>query len=262
MSGSSKPKKLAPKILLITLTVLLLTGGAVALLIFGSDTSAKVVVSLPTATVVTTLEATATPTPEPTATPTPEPTIMATPTPTPEPSPTPEPTPSATPVPTPLPVPQPGDDVVVLGLTSEPPTAARWIDVNLSDNTTRLMEGRILVMALPSAWGTGIPGTDTDFYATVPGIYTIYTRSDYLWYDWNYSLTWIHSFVGFDPTRANGFHSFLYDESGNLLNNQLGPVSHGCVRVEDWKAVYDFSAIGMTVVVHSFPAGSKKGVRY
>jgi len=257
MSSSNNARKLAPKILIGILLLLLLTGGIVTLLVFGSDTPTKVVANLPTATVAPTLAPTVTPTPEPTATPQPEPTVTPTPMSTAEPSPTPEPTPEATPEPTleptPLPMPQPGDDVVALGLVSAPPTPARWIDVNLSDNTTRLMEGRILVKALPSAWGNGIPGTATDFYATVPGTYSVYTRYDYRWFDATYSQTWIYSFVGFDPERANGFHSFLYDISGNLLNNQLGPVSHGCVRVEDWKAVYDFSAIGMTVLVHDYP---------
>jgi hypothetical protein len=139
---------------------------------------------------------------------------------------------------------------VALGLVSEPPTTGKWIDVNLTDGNTRLMTGRTLVKALPSAFGYGLINTETDYYATAPGTYYVYTRYSYRWYDAPYSQLWIDSFVGFDGYRANGFHSFLMNEKGEVVDSRLGPVSHGCVRVEDWKAVFDFSAIGMPVVVH------------
>jgi hypothetical protein len=147
-------------------------------------------------------------------------------------------------------LPQPGDDIVASGLVPEPPVDGRWISVNLTDGVTRLMDGRKLVQAFPSAWGYGVVGSESDFYATAPGTYYVYSRTDYMWYDWQWSKLWIYGFVGFDPSRANGFHSFLYDKDGKLVDGQLGPVSHGCVRVEDWRAIYEFSRIGMPVVVH------------
>ncbi|MEI7554678.1 L,D-transpeptidase family protein [Candidatus Chlorohelix sp.] len=162
----------------------------------------------------------------------------------------------ATPLPLTAPEPIIVEDIITQGLVNTPPVEGKWIDVNLTDGTTRLMHGRELVKALPSAWGEGEPGAATDFYATVPGVYTIYSRSDAFWYDYNYSMLWIYGFIGFDPERANGFHSFLYDNNGNLVDSRLGPVSHGCVRVEDWSAVYNFSEYGMTVIVHGKTSSS------
>ncbi|NWJ46829.1 MAG: L,D-transpeptidase [Chloroflexi bacterium] len=199
----------------------------------------------PTLVVSTTTDSPETQPPTPEATPT---TIALA---TPETTPTPElnsaPTPLTTTEPTPV------EDIVTQGLVATPPVEGKWIDLNLTDGTTRLLNGRELVKALPSAWGEGEPGTATDFYATVPGTYTIYSRSDTFWYDYNYSMLWIYGFIGFDPERANGFHSFLYNNNGNVVDSRLGPVSHGCVRVEDWRAVYDFSEYGMTVIVHGKP---------
>jgi hypothetical protein len=156
------------------------------------------------------------------------------------------PTATATPLPS-------KDDVVFWKLVSEPPTPGKWIDLNLNDGFLRLMEGRKMIKALPAAWGYGVTGTESDYFSTAPGTYFIYSRYDYRWYDAVYSQRWIYSFIGFDPERANGFHSFLYDAKGNVTDNRLGAVSHGCIRVEDWRAVYDFSAIGMIVVVHNTP---------
>jgi L,D-transpeptidase catalytic domain len=186
----------------------------------------------------------------PTATPVP-PTTVPTATPVP-PTITPMPTPTATVPPLPTATPLPAkDDLVAWKFISEPPTQGRWIDVNLNDGFVRLMEGRKLVKALPAAWGYGVTGTESDYFSTAPGRYFIYSRYDYRWYDGTYSRTYINSFVGFDPERANGFHSFLYDARGNVVDNRLGAISHGCIRVEDWKTVYDFTAIGMPVMVHS-----------
>jgi L,D-transpeptidase catalytic domain len=208
----------------------------------------------PTAT-STPILPTATPTtPDPTVTP-----VPATPTPLALPTFTPLP-PTATAIPTPTIPPQPTatpapakDDVVAWKLVSEPPTPGKWIDVNLSDGFVRLMEGRKLFKALPGAWGYGVTGTESDYFSTAPGMYFVYSRYNYRWYDAQYSQTYIYSFVGFDPERSNGFHSFLYDAKGNVTDNRLGAISHGCIRVEDWKAVHDFSAIGMIVMIHASP---------
>ncbi len=157
------------------------------------------------------------------------------------------------PIPTPgFPTPTPNLDPVVAGLIAEPPVKGtqRWIDVNLSDGTTRLIEGRRVVQELPSAIGYGIPGSPSDFFSTAPGLYWVYSKIDELHHDTEYSGLYFQGWVGFDPSRANGFHSFLLDETGKVVDSRLGTISHGCVRTGDWKAVYDFAEIGMPVVVH------------
>jgi hypothetical protein len=59
------------------------------------------------------------------------------------------------------------------------------------------------------------------------------------------------SWVGFDPSRVNGFHSFSMDENGNVIKGGDGPTG-GCVALEPSAAaaLYDFADYGMRVEVH------------
>lgn len=175
--------------------------------------------------------------------------------------------PTATLVPSPTPVPftatplpptatatpaAPPPDLVAVGIIAEPPVRnnERWIDFNLRDGITRLMEGRKIVRELPSAYGYGMPGSPSDFYSTAPGQYRVYQKREPLYYDAVYSGYYFVGWVGFDPVRANGFHSYLLDAEAKVVDSQLGPVSHGCIRTDEWKVVFDFAYVGMPVIVH------------
>lgn len=212
-----------------------------------SDKSSIIAMASPAASPV---EPTASPTvalPTATATPTP---IPATPTVTPVPPTETPPPPTASPTPAP---PTPTPDPIATRLVIPPPGLlenARWIDFNRRDGVTRLMEGFKIVRELPSAYGYGTPGSPDDFYSTAPGIYQVYSKQESMHHDFEYSNLWFVGWVGFDPSRANGFHSYLLDETGSVVDQRHGPVSHGCVRTGDWKAVYDFADFGMSVVVH------------
>ncbi|MEI6043840.1 MAG: L,D-transpeptidase family protein [Chloroflexota bacterium] len=159
------------------------------------------------------------------------------------------PEPEATPVSTLSPEPE-----VEPALVAEPPdlgrTAGRWIDLNLSDGYTRLVQDRTIVKSIASAWGYGLPGTADDYYSTPPGLYFIYEKRDTLHYDTTYSGGYFRGWVGFDPERANGFHSLILDSREKIIDDRLGPISHGCVRLEDWRSLYDFAQLGMPVVIH------------
>ena len=63
--------------------------------------------------------------------------------------------------------------------------------------------------------------------------------------------TYISHWVGFDPDKANGFHSFLKDKDGNVVDASTGRVSNGCIRTGEPDTVFAFAEIGMTVYVHS-----------
>ena len=62
--------------------------------------------------------------------------------------------------------------------------------------------------------------------------------------------TYISNWVGFDPDKANGFHSFLKDKSGAVVDASTGRVSNGCIRTGAEADVYAFAEIGMPVWVH------------
>jgi hypothetical protein len=163
---------------------------------------------------------------------------------------TPEPDTSPNPVPSPL-----ESELVVLS-PDLGRTGGHWIDLNLSDGNTRLMEDRTIIKTIPSAWGYGIPGTADDYYSTPPDLYFVYEKHDELHYDPTYSGGYFRGWVGFDPERANGFHSFILDSQEKVIDDRLGSISHGCVRLEDWRSLYDFAQVGMPVVVH----GESRGI--
>lgn len=238
------------------LVIVSLVGLALALVGCGAPGPVEVAArptSSPTVapTAPSTLPPTVTSPPTATATTTPV-SPTATPSPTPVPTATPTAVPTATPAPTVTPTATPEPDPVVAGRVAPPPVGGneRWIDFNLSDGFTRLMEGRRVVLELPSAYGYGFPGQTDDFYSTAPGVYSVYAKSEPLVYDGAYSGQYFMGWVGFDPSRANGFHSFLMDDKGQVVDSRLGPISHGCVRTTDWRAVYDFAQFGMPVIVH------------
>lgn len=137
--------------------------------------------------------------------------------------------------------PPPADD--------QPPTEGRWIDVNVSGYTVTLMDGTSPVQVIgPVAVGAQI---DTGAYeSTATGLFHVYSKNAALTYDAPYD-TYISDWVGFDPALANGFHSFLKDKDGNVVDSSTGNVSNGCIRTPDPDAIYAFAQIGMPVYVHT-----------
>jgi len=133
--------------------------------------------------------------------------------------------------------------------TSFPPAEGRWIDVDVTAFVVRLMDGESVVQEIaPVAVGEQV---DTGAYlSTQTGLFHIYNKVEGLAYDAPYD-TYISHWVGFDPAKDNGFHSFLKDADGNVVDASTGRVSNGCIRTGGAEAIFAFSAIGMPVYVHA-----------
>ena len=82
------------------------------------------------------------------------------------------------------------------------------------------------------------------------GTYYVYAMYRPLGYT-SWADSYITNWVGFDPSRFNGFHSYSKDANGNVLPNGAGKTG-GCVALAagDIDAVYDWAYIGMRVVVY------------
>jgi hypothetical protein len=142
------------------------------------------------------------------------------------------------PGPTPLPV-----------LTVEPPTQGRWIEVDVAAFRVRLMEGaRVLETIEPVA--VGVQVDSGDYESTQTGLFHVYNKIAGRQYDAPYK-TWISDWVGFDPAKDNGFHSFLEDQAGKVVDARTGRVSNGCIRTGASDKIFAFAEIGMPVLVHS-----------
>lgn len=130
-----------------------------------------------------------------------------------------------------------------------PPASGRWIDVNVSTLRVRLMDGAQVVQEIgPVAVGREV---DTGNYeSTQTGCFGVYTKNAATTYDAPYK-TYISHWVGFDPEKDNGFHSFLLDAKGNVVDASTGRVSNGCIRTGQAEAIYRFAEAGMTVWVHA-----------
>jgi hypothetical protein len=128
------------------------------------------------------------------------------------------------------------------------PTKGRWIDVDVTRFAVRLMDGTAVVKEIaPVAVGKEI---DTGAYeSTQTGLFHVYNKTEDLAWDAPYQ-TYISHWVGFDPEKANGFHSFLKDKDGHVVDASTGNVSNGCIRTGDEAAIFAFAEIGMPVYVH------------
>lgn len=133
--------------------------------------------------------------------------------------------------------------------STQAPTAGRWIDVDVTKLEVQLMEGNRVIRTIgPVAVGVEV---DTGNYeSTQTGLFEVYVKTPDLTYDAPYD-TYISHWVGFDPEKANGFHSLLKDANGNVVDSSTGRVSNGCIRVAEVEAVFDFAEIGMPVLVHT-----------
>ena len=128
------------------------------------------------------------------------------------------------------------------------PPPERWIDVNRTNQTVTLYEGWAPVA---SYWGAmGFDPSADGFFATAVGTYHVYSKTEGLsWTPW--ANAFITDWVGFDPARVNGFHSYTLDWLGNMLPWGAGPTG-GCVALDSWAAdhVFAFAEYGMRVEVH------------
>jgi hypothetical protein len=124
----------------------------------------------------------------------------------------------------------------------------RWIDVDRSTVAVTLYDGGAVVATYWAALGWDT--SDYGYYATAIGTYSIYSMDASLVWSEPGQVYFTH-WIGFDPERANGFHSWSMDEEGNVIPGGDGPTG-GCVALEPSAAaeVYAFAEIGMRVEVH------------
>ena len=124
----------------------------------------------------------------------------------------------------------------------------RWIDVDVTNFVVRLMDGETVLREIsPVAVGEQI---DTGEYAsTQTGTFHVHEKVAELAFDEPYNA-YISHWVGFDADKANGFHSFLKDEDGDVVDASTGRVSNGCIRTGAPEEIFAFAEIGMPVYVH------------
>lgn len=124
-----------------------------------------------------------------------------------------------------------------------------WIDVDVTNFVVRLMDGESVVREIgPVAVGAEI---DTGAYAsTQTGLFYVFSKVEDLAYDPPYQ-TYISHWVGFDADKANGFHSFLKDKDGQVVDASTGRVSNGCIRTGAPEDIFAFAQIGTPVWVHA-----------
>jgi hypothetical protein len=128
------------------------------------------------------------------------------------------------------------------------PTSGKWIDVDVTRLQVQLMDGdKVLTTIGPIAVGEAI--NTGEYESTQTGLFHVYEKRQELAYDPPYD-TYISDWVGFDPALANGFHSFLKDKNGNVVNPSTGRISNGCIRTADSTVIFAYAQIGMPVLVH------------
>lgn len=124
----------------------------------------------------------------------------------------------------------------------------RWADVNRSTGLVTLYEGGTAVDAFDASLGWD--SSSYGFYSTAIGTYYVYNKhAGISWTEWGQA--YIKYWIGFDPQRYNGFHSYSLDASGTVLSNGDGATG-GCVALPLWAAeiVYDWLSVGSRVEVH------------
>jgi hypothetical protein len=126
--------------------------------------------------------------------------------------------------------------------------AERWVDVDRSTQSVTLYEGDVAVAGYWAAMGSD--PSDDGFFATAVGTYYVYEKYWGLsWTDWGGA--WVGDWVGFDPTRLNGFHTFSMDTEGQVIPGGDGPTG-GCVALAPTAAdeLFAFVSVGTRVEVH------------
>jgi hypothetical protein len=102
------------------------------------------------------------------------------------------------------------------------------------------MDGTVMRTIEPVAVGAQV---DTGAYeSTQTGLFRVYNKIAGLQYDPPYA-TYISDWVGFDPAKANGFHSFLLDKDGNVVDRGTGRISNGCIRTPEAQLIFSYAEI-------------------
>lgn len=128
------------------------------------------------------------------------------------------------------------------------PGPEHWIDVNRSAQRVTLMIGD---QPQASYWASmGYDTSGSGFYSTAVGTYYVYSMYAPLSYT-PWANAYIEDWIGFDPDRSNGFHSWTMDANGNVIAGGDGPTG-GCIATSPGEAaeIYNFASIGMRVEVH------------
>jgi hypothetical protein len=124
----------------------------------------------------------------------------------------------------------------------------RWVDVDRTAQTVTLYEGDAAVASYWAAMGSD--PSDDGFFATAVGTYYVYEKVGGLnWTDWGGA--WVDDWVGFDPARLNGFHTYSMDAGGQVIPGGDGPTG-GCVALAPAAAdhLFAFVSVGTRVEVH------------
>jgi L,D-transpeptidase-like protein len=128
------------------------------------------------------------------------------------------------------------------------PTSGRWIDVDVTNFVVRLMEGETALQEIAPV-GVGVAIDTGAYISTQTGLFYVNGKREELAYDAPFD-TYISHWVGFDAAKDNGFHSFLKDADGSVVDASTGRVSNGCIRTGEPEAVFAYAEIGMPVWVH------------
>lgn len=127
-------------------------------------------------------------------------------------------------------------------------SAERWVDVDRTTQMVTLYEGGVAVAAYWASMGSD--PSDDGFFATAIGTYWVYEKYGGLsWTDWGGA--WVGDWVGFDPVRLNGFHTYAMDPAGQVIPGGDGPTG-GCVALAPAAAdqLFAFVSVGTRVEVH------------
>ena len=124
------------------------------------------------------------------------------------------------------------------------PTGERWVDVDKSARTVRLMVGGTAIASFQASFGTA--GKDTPI-----GTYTIQNKiAELTWtpYAQNYFTHW----AAFDQANELGFHSWVLDASGRMVPGGDGP-TWGCIAThpEDAAQIFAFVDVGTRIEISS-----------
>lgn len=126
--------------------------------------------------------------------------------------------------------------------------AERWVDVDRTTQMVTLFEGDSAVATYWAAMGRD--PSDDGFFATAVGTYYVYDKyGDLSWTDWGGA--WVGDWIGFDPVRLNGFHTYSMDSAGQVIPGGDGPTG-GCVALAPAAAdqLFAFVDVGARVEVH------------
>jgi len=145
----------------------------------------------------------------------------------------PAPTPQPAPAPAPLPIP---------GTSPVPPSAGKWIDVNISKQTITAYQGSVPLKSV-------LVSTGTAWHPTPAGRFAVYTKIKAQTMSGGYGadsyylpgVPWVMYFTG------------AYAIHGTYWHRNFGtPMSHGCVNltIDDAKWFFDWAEVGTPVVSH------------